>query len=346
MNDLLRNRITRRGFLGRLFSPAFDWIQVEVTSFCSANCTYCPHTVFRSAWSSRHLPIETFEKILSGASKTRLIHLQGWGEPFLNPNFFAMAEMAKKAGHQVGVTTNGMLLSDDMLSRLVEQQVDVVAFSLAGADEMNDTFRKGAPLETVLSAIRRLHRKKKENKCRFPAIHIAYLLLRSAVASLDKLPYLLDDAGVRQVVISTLDLVLTKEHERETLSPCTMSEYEALRAKLDAVSSEARRLDIDVHYQITYSGKRRPVCTENVLRALFISADGRVSPCVFTNLPIKDAPCATAEVEPTLQNVSFGNINESTLSEIWRTKAYALFRRAHRSGQFPPCRDCPKFYVI
>ncbi|RJP69349.1 MAG: radical SAM protein, partial [Candidatus Abyssobacteria bacterium SURF_17] len=242
---------------------------------------YCPHTVFRETWASRHLSIETFEKILSAASRTKLMYLQGWGEPFMNPDFFAMVEMAKKAGRRVGVTTNGMLLDDDIISRLVEQHVDIVAFSLAGADEMNDTFRKGTRLETVLSAIRNLNHKKEASKSSRPAIHIAHMLLRSALDSLEKLPQLLEDTGVAQVVISTLDFVPTEEFEGEVLAPRTMDEYENLRARLDAVASEARLRNIDVHYLIRYPGERRPVCTENILRALFISAGGEVSPCVF-----------------------------------------------------------------
>lgn len=338
--------MSRYSCLSRLFSPGLDWIQIEVTSVCSAGCIYCPHTVFREAWSSRHLSIETFEKILPAASKTELIYLQGWGEPFMNPEFFAMAEMAKKAGCRVGVTTNGMLLDDDIISRLVEQQVDIVAFSLAGADEMNDTFRRGTRLKTVLSAIRSLNHRKQAAGSSRPAIHIAYLLLCSAMNSLEKLPRLLENVGVTQVVISTLDLALAKELEREVVAPRTVDDYETLRARLDAVASEARRLNIDVHYQIRYPGERRPVCTENVLRALFISASGQVSPCVFTNLPVADAAHVVDGIERPLRRVTFGNINERSLSRIWRERAYAAFRHSHVSHQTPAfCGDCPKLYI-
>lgn len=338
--------MNKDNYLNRVFSPRLDWIQVEVTSFCGAGCIYCPHTVFREAWSSRHLSIETFEKIMLAASKTNLIYLQGWGEPFMNPDFFVMAEIAKKAGCRVGVTTNGMLLGDDIISSLIEQHVDVVAFSLAGTDEMNDIFRPGTSLETVLSAVRSLSRSKKAGKCSHPAIHIAYILMRSALGNLEKLPRFLENAGVAQVVISTLDLVLTKELEHEVLAPRTVEEYETLRARLDAVASEARRRNIDMHYQLRYPGERRSVCTENVLRGLFISADGEVSPCVFTNLPVADATYMIDGIERPLQRLTFGNINECSLSHIWRKRAYAAFRRSHVSDQnAAPCRNCPKLYI-
>ncbi|RJP23835.1 MAG: radical SAM protein [Candidatus Abyssobacteria bacterium SURF_5] len=346
MSDNREKTIPRPGYLHRLFSPELDWIQVEVTTFCNARCIYCPHTIFREKWANRHLPIDAFKRILSAASRTQLIYLQGWGEPFMNPDFFAMAEMAKKAGCRVGVTTNGMLLDDNVIWTLVRQQIDVVAFSLAGSDEMNDTYRKGTRLETVLRAIRELNREKEANKSIRPAIHIAYLLLNSAFDSLQKLPRLLDNAGVAQVVISTLDLVLGKELEREAVRPRTNDEYEKVRARLDAIAAEAGRLNIDVHYQIRHPGKRRPVCTENVLRALFVSADGRVSPCVFTNLPLSDAAARMVEANGRpLEPLTFGNVSEQSLSRIWRTRTYAAFRHSHAAGKAAICRECPKLFI-
>ncbi|GAB4348184.1 MAG: radical SAM protein [Candidatus Abyssubacteria bacterium] len=332
--------------LGRLLSPGLDWIQIEVTSFCSAGCVYCPHTIFRDNWVSRHLSIETFEKILPFVSRTKLLFLQGWGEPFMNPDFFAMAEMAKHEGRRVGVTTNGMMFDDDIIFRLVDQQIDIVAFSLAGADKANDAFRRGTSLEAVLNAIRSLHREKEASKSSRPVIHIAYLVLRSAIDSLEKLPQLLKGTGVAQVVISTLDLVPTKELEGEVLAPRTMDEYETLRTRLDAVASEARSLNIDMHYQIRCPVGRRAVCTENVLRALFISAAGEVSPCVFTNLPATDAAHVIDGIERPSPRLTFGNINVSSLSRIWREKAYAAFRESHVSDRpAAPCRDCPKLFI-
>ena len=97
-----------RTYFHSLFLPRFDWIQVEVSSFCNAACVYCPHTVYRNQWLNKHMTLETFEHLVPAFRNTKLVYLQGWGEPFLNPYFFTMAERAKKAGCRVGTTTNGM----------------------------------------------------------------------------------------------------------------------------------------------------------------------------------------------------------------------------------------------
>ena len=81
-----------------LFRQTFDWIQVEVTSHCNALCIYCPRTVFKESWEDRHLSLETFKRLKPVLSRTDLVHLQGWGEPLLNPSFFDMAALARAHG--------------------------------------------------------------------------------------------------------------------------------------------------------------------------------------------------------------------------------------------------------
>jgi len=156
-------------------------MQVEVSSYCNAACIYCPHKVYRDIWLSRHLSLETFKRLKPAFAKTLMVYLQGWGEPLLHPEFFKMVSMAKAADCGVGTTTNGMLVGRETILRLISSGVDVVAFSLAGVDERNDSIRVGTKLEEILGAIRALDRAKKELCVRRPAIHIAYLLLRSGL---------------------------------------------------------------------------------------------------------------------------------------------------------------------
>ena len=125
------------------FCPRLDWIQVEITSHCNAACVYCPHTVYRDAWLDRHMTTDSFRKLSVALSKSRLVYLQGWGEPLTHPEFFEMVRMAKAVGCRVGTTTNGMSLDEEQCLRLVQEGVDIVAFSLAGVDERSDLIRQG-----------------------------------------------------------------------------------------------------------------------------------------------------------------------------------------------------------
>jgi MoaA/NifB/PqqE/SkfB family radical SAM enzyme len=316
---------------------------VEATTYCNAACVYCPHTVYQDSWANRHLKLETFRKLLPPFAQTRLVYLQGWGEPLLHPDFFTMVAMAKNAGCRVGTTTNGMLLDDGQIRRLVECGLDLVAFSLAGVDGDNDIRRRGTRLDHVLSVIETLNRTKENLGSLKPAIHIAYMLLRSGLQDLERLPATFKGLGVSQVVISTLDFVPHRDLAGETLLPEKTREYEELKAQLGELAEVSKSYQLKIHYQLKEPGARRLICPENVERALFVGAAGAVSPCVYANLPVSGVDFMAKGLEQPYRPLTFGNLNALSLAAIWGDQAYANFRRSFYTG-VPRglCQSCPK----
>ncbi len=297
-----------------LFTPTFDWIQVEVTSACNAACIYCPRTVYRKTWEDRHLPLETFKKLKPAFADTRHIHLQGWGEPFLHPDFFEMVAIAKAQAFQVGTTTNAMLLNEETVRKVIESGLDILAFSLAGTTERNDVIRKGTSLKNVLKTIETLSREKEKRGTSGPEIHVAYMLFRSGMTELETLPSLLEGLGVSQVVVSTLDFVPTEELRKEAVIPATEEEY-------------------------------REICTENIQRALCVSSDGAVTPCVYTSLGVSGTYYDLQGEKVSYQRMVFGNIQEKDVRDIWKEKFYSAFRRSFCKGELAPtCQKCPKIW--
>jgi len=317
--------------------PSLDWIQVEVTSHCNAACVYCPHDAFRDHWENRHIPLELFESLLPAFRRAGLVFLQGWGEPLLHPEFERLVRLCKSQGCRVGTNTNGTLLDADKASRLVDLGLDVLAFSLCGtSNEKNDAVRRGTSLEAVRRAIRAVRAARAKNNVARPAVHVAYMLLRSGLQEADELPGFLHDLGAEQAVVSSLSLVVRPEMERESRLADSRPEFEDLKKRLLKVRERARSLGVSMHFHIG-SPEPRPACPENIERSLFIGADGRVSPCAFTGLPI------AGEEPPTL---AFGNANTTSVGAIWRSKEYRNFRRQFEKGMlWPSCRPCAKCRV-
>lgn len=328
--------------------PAFDWIQVEVTSYCNASCLYCPHTVYREKWLSRHFPLGAFQKLQPAFQKARLIHLQGWGEPLLHPDFFTMVSLARQAGCRVGTTTNGILVDAPLAARLVTSGLDFIAFSLAGTTaEKNDAFRRGASLKKVLEAIQLLQKAKREAGSARPAVNVAYLLLRSGIGELPRLPDLLEGYGVDQVVITTLDFVPSPALEKESLFLTETEAAEELLTSLEEVTTRGKEKGLSIYYQLSNRGFKKQGCSESVQRAFFISANGLVSPCVFTNVPVAQATYLVHGAVRQYARIIFGNIHERDVFSIWRQKAYVNFRRSFSTGRLTFfCRDCPKLSYI
>jgi MoaA/NifB/PqqE/SkfB family radical SAM enzyme len=307
--------------------PALDWIQVEVTSHCNAACSYCPHHAYQDGWDNRHMPVETFSTLAPAFGKTNLVFLQGWGEPFLHPDFFKLVGLAKQAGCRVGTNTNGTLLDYGDAEKLVGAGLDVLAFSLAGVRaETNDAVRRGTTLDRVRRAIELVRNLREQHGLDRPRIHIAYMLLRSGLDDLERLPEFLHDLGAEESVVSSLTLPIGPEMQKEA-QLVGAEEYDPFRKKLHDVRERAAGLGVDLHYQIAMPGEPQSACTENIERSVFIGADGRVFPCVFLGIPARQH-----------RSQSFGDINAASLANIWHGREYSAFRKQLS----PDCIACLK----
>jgi MoaA/NifB/PqqE/SkfB family radical SAM enzyme len=322
--------------------PQLDWMQIEVTTRCNTFCHYCPRTTYRPLWDNRDLSLETFRTLLPVIADTKMVHLQGWGEPFLHPQFFEMIAHVKKTGCKVGTTTNGMLLDRQGIDRLVKSGIDHVAFSMAGIGEKNDLARNGTKFSQILQSISDLAAQKKALRVETPAISIAYLLLRSHLPDIVKIVPALAGLGIQQVVISTLDFVPHKNLWNERLSPSNHGEYQELKSLFDELVGEAEKKGLGLSYHLISPDTKGRVCMENPRRALFVSSDGSVSPCVFTNIPAPGLSHTVEGEEREYQKLTFGCVSEEWLPTIWKSPYYREFRRFFESRPNPLCLRCPK----
>jgi MoaA/NifB/PqqE/SkfB family radical SAM enzyme len=338
-NSLIR-RLARWWDLQRM--PMLDWIQVEITSRCNAHCTYCPRTAYGNHWPGGDLSPDLFEALAPFFATTRMVHLQGWGEPLLHRDFFSMVGLARKSGCRVSTTTNGMLLDRKNITRLVASGMDHLAFSLAGIGARNDEVRCGTKFETILRAIAEVAAVKKELRTDSPAVNVAYLLLRSDLSSLPEIVPALEGRGIENIIVSMLDFIVARDFESERIAPRKETEYRELKCKLDGLVEEGKRAGLTVHYRLADPGKRNRACTENPGRSLFVSADGTVSPCVFTNINASGVSHIVKGCDEIYERLTFGNLSDDPLSSIWRNERYADFRKSFRRTLIPRCLQCPK----
>lgn len=289
--------------------------------------------------------MDTFKRVVPALSKTTLAYLQGWGEPLLHPNLAAMVGLAKAAGCTVGTTTNGMLLDGADCHRLMDAGLDILAFSLAGTTPAsNDTARRGTRFTQVLEKLDMVRRIKEERQTATPAVHIAYMLLGSGLGDLPALPRLMADHGVEQAVVSVLDFEPGTELSHEVLAPKTVQEQKDLEALLNSVKSSAADLGLTIHTpDFNPEEISDQPCSENSARALFVAADGEISPCVYANLPVDQGVCVRQGQSVSYRRMTFGNVNDLMVPVIWRGEAYARFREDLAAGRPAPlCRNCPK----
>lgn len=334
--------------LRRLFGPKplWDWVQVEPTTACNARCLYCPRTVLGEAWEDRFLPLESFRALLPALARAGHVHLQGWGEPLLHPDFAQMVRLAKATGARVGATTNATLLTPERIADLLDAGLDVLAVSLAGLGPQNDRVRKGAPAAKVLEALAAVAQAKAARRTERPAVHLAYMLLRSGLDEIETLPEFLAGTGASQVMVSVLDFPLGEGLDGEDLAPRDQAEHDALHARLMDLSRRGLDADLDLCFRLPpppLDGPGGPACTENPARAAVVSAAGQAAACVFANLPVAgEYPGLPAGVGPR-RSRHFGDAAAHGLERLWAGDEWAAFRSAFARGAPPAsCAGCRK----
>ena len=310
-----------------------ECLQVEVTSCCPGKCTYCPHTTRADVWKSRHMQPETFAALYPIMQKTSRVHLQGWGEPFLNPWFMDFVELARRAGCAVSTTTCGLRMDEALAEALVESGVDIIAFSLVGTDEESNAARAGVPFARVEEAVRMLQAARKKHNAVHLEIHLAYLMLASNVEAVRGLPRLMEEWGVHAVVVSTMDYIPSPEMEHEAFAPHEREKIEAARVVLEEVGASVRASGRDFYASLP-APTPAPCCRERAHRTLYADASGEISPCVYLNVPM--------DAEQPRRTV-FGQVNETSPLEIWERPDYVAFRTLVETADPPAaCVSCAK----
>jgi MoaA/NifB/PqqE/SkfB family radical SAM enzyme len=121
---------------------------LQASSYCNFTCRQCPRVVKVPRRSATGLG-EGFlqpEVVRKAAEEFRgrpaflgaLFAL--YGEPLMNPRIVELVKIVKDAGKKVQITTNGLLLSEELSRRLMDAGLDKIKFSFQGTTERAYSF--------------------------------------------------------------------------------------------------------------------------------------------------------------------------------------------------------------
>lgn len=318
------------------FFPFFklNFIQVEVSTFCGVKCEMCPRSYFE--WKSENMDLELFKRLPLGRFK--YAHLQGWGEPLLNPDIGEMIEIAKKKC-RVGLTTNGLLI-DELKEELLK--LDLLAVSIAGIDAQRNV--RKSELFQIAENIELLTSEKKR-----PKIVIATLMMKNTIHELPKLVELAKKVGADQLIANNLDYIPS----RDLVGMEIFSENPDERFLQIIAEAEKRAKELGIEFTAKPIKLEEAIlCTENPLRNCLVTVDGLISPCAYLHLPTKDDFIIRffKGEEVKVKKLYFGKADD--FERVWKSKDYSGFRkmiemRFYSSIALPePCRTCYKAYSV
>jgi MoaA/NifB/PqqE/SkfB family radical SAM enzyme len=289
-------------------------LQVEVTTRCSLSCAFCPRRHL-AGWVDADLSEAAWARIERDLRLASDVHLQGWGEPLLDPRLPMRARAAHRAGCSVGLTTNGAALAD-AVRWIVAERIERVAISVGAGPARHANDRGGLALDGVWSAVEALVSARRR---RAPRVLVSVMATRdggdfaAVVRSAAR-------AGADEVYVTHVDCTPSPALlARTAFTDGTIAPH--VRAALDAAAAAASSLGIRFRAP-ALEAQELLVCALDPRRFAFVAADGRIGPCVNMLLPVTCGLLRHGEhgvdaVEPMI----WGRLPEDTLAD-------ALGRRA------------------
>jgi MoaA/NifB/PqqE/SkfB family radical SAM enzyme len=288
----------------------------------------CPHHVLGNQWISYDMDPTVFRMAAQHFPRARMVHLQGWGEPLLHPEFIDMLRLARSASHRLSLTTNGLDLDQATARQVVDIGVDFIAVSVAGATPATHArVRQGLDLDTIHANVRRLNSVKERKHCHLPHVHISYLM---TTGNMFELPDAVDQAselGAAEFIATNVDYLPSQGLRHLALFLGTDAERAGYSAVIHEASKRARTRGmtfkaspVDIEEVL--------VCAADPIHSVFVTVFGGVSPCVYLALPTEGGFPRYFEGETTeMPTVIFGMLGEQSLDSIWNSPAYTHFRQ-------------------
>jgi mycofactocin biosynthetic radical S-adenosylmethionine protein MftC len=301
-------------FDGLLSAPVnVTW---EITNKCNLNCRHCLSADLMEH-CDRELTFSQCCRLIDDLDRMSVFQVNfGGGEPFLRPDFLDILDYAHARGITTCVSTNGTMLDEKIVQRLVCMELLYIQVSLDGAvPETNDAIRGKGTFDRVLHAIELL------TGAGFPS------LSSNTVVTAVNFREILDiyELGRRFGIKTRLSRFRPSGNARRV-----WQEYHLDKGQLAELSGflSAHRdvLTGDSFFSITAEDRKDlglNMCGAAKMTCSVVP-DGTVYPCAF------------------LQEESFiaGNITETSLESIWRG---APSFKALRDIRIDSCERCSRF---
>lgn len=188
-------------------------LQIEPANVCNLRCPVC-HIVTDDKPGGL-LKFGDFRTLIDEVGDYLLfLHFWGWGEPFLNQDFFSMIRYAKDKGIKIITSTNGHFFEDEQnVDRLIHSGLDALIFALDGVDrETYEKYRHRGDFDKVLRGLQLLLRRKEERGVAFPVINLRMLVTKD---NEDQVPLMKSFAKNIGVDVLTLKTLCSFDNEAE-----------------------------------------------------------------------------------------------------------------------------------
>lgn len=303
-----------------------DYVQWDITSRCNLNCLHCREKVVEDVKDD--LNIDECKKLIDQVQSfnTHTLSIAG-GEPLLSPNIKEVLYYAKGKFKRLVISSNGTIMSDDIL-KTIKECVTNVQISLDGpTEEIHDRMRGRGVFKKAINTIKLLQKNNIKVGIRLTLCDFNKSLVREYVDLALELG--LKDAYLRRIIPSG-------NAQKNSLLPLTSDELKSVLG--DAISyGKSKGIHVasaDYFCQIEFNDeaqkKAKSISDLNGqviggcavgINSFFVMQDGVLVYCPY--LP-----------------VFCGDLRQETLEQIWENSEMFKVARSIRHNLKGKCSIC------
>jgi len=340
-------QVTEDGVLLRPPLSQLRKVYLEPTSRCNLACRTC----IRNAWGETmgSMSPETFQHILDDLAVRNpkpTVFFGGFGEPLMHPEIAEMVQKAAQVASRVELITNGLLLTAKLAENLAKAGLNTLWVSLDGASpESYADVRLSESLQSVLqniSVYREQYRQARGNEAE---IGIAFVAMKRNINELPNLLNLSTRLGVSRYIVTNI-LPYTPEMCEEVLYHRSIDRINwqatAWHPQINLPEMDLNPITREALFKVwtTRSGgqfKKRNNCPFIEQRSTTVGWDGSVSPCLAL---LHSHESYLFQLKRSVTRYRLGNLNETSLTDIWQSDEYKAFRNKVEQFDFAPCTYC------
>lgn len=320
-----------------------DMLQLCFTFRCNLRCRMCSMeermNYLRAENRPYKLSISLMKELISQAHKIgiREVYLVG-GEPFMEPKIFDIVRYAHNLGMRTVINTNGVLVKGEKIEEIFSSGLSCLTFSIDGPDkESYGRIRGEDVFEDVISNLSSLLAERSKRKEIALQVTILCTIMRQNLTKLPQMVKFASDLGVDNIAFQPV--VPDNTDQARWIESDTWvkpEEYEILDKIIDElislkmtgfqnfITSSIKQLKLMKLYFRSLIPKRRRKCYLGFSR-LIVTQDHRLYFC---------AP------DPKSGEVSFGDVSQQSLKELWYSSRARQFRKYIKNCQRPCLLFC------
>ncbi|RJR24508.1 radical SAM protein [Candidatus Microgenomates bacterium] len=342
--------LLRRIVLVKTFSRFLypELITITVTNRCNFNCPGCSSNsplYTRKNGKVKEVSLKDIKKVIDEVAVFKpFIYLNG-GEPTLRDDLVEIIKYVKSKKLVCSFTTNGSLLTPDLLEKLVKAKLDFLSVSIDGPKEFHDKIRgfKGA-FDRAVSGLESLRLLKNKYKVSYPHVRLASIIYPENINNSKYIINLANNLKVNELGFGFLMYYPEK----------IIGMQKKFVEKNKTGGEEPIGLKIDNNYRFNFDEKKYLNFLAYLKKSkipYFFAYQGNqykeyFDPGVFpSNKSVCLTPWNNLLIHPNgdlgvCQGFRFGSIYKSSILKQWNSEEMVRFRKKRAQGPFPVCFRC------